>query len=475
MLVLAVAAGACSSSVASSASGTREGEVAATVATTVVTTVEITVSDRPTTTTSPPVQIAVFDPEVVHTISVEYAAADYDAMIAAYRDGGAKNWIEATVTIDEQVFRRAGTRLKGNSSLFGVGGNNQVVVAADPNLPSGSAPTAISVIGQPPPGQPPPGFGPIGAGNAETPEKLPWLIRLDKFVKDQEYQGQREFVVRSNSSETSLNEVLAVELLAKAGLATNRMIEVKFSVNGGKPRLRLVVENLGETWAVDTFGEGGLLYKAEASGDYTYRGTDPGAYDQMFKQEAGEANLTPLIEFLDFINNSSDADFTAKLGDRLDLPAFAKYLALEDLVGNFDDISGPGNNSYLYFDPVTKKFTVVAWDHNLAFGVGFGPGGPGGPPGFDPTKMPAGFDPAKIPGFLKPNPLVDRFNKIPEFAAMVSEAKTSLQKELFDSGVASELLKKWQDVVIAHADSVVSAATVSSEAAAVTLAFPKPA
>lgn len=53
----------------------------------------------------------------------------------------------------------------------------------------------------------------------------------------------------------------------------------------------------------------------------------------------------------------------------MDLDSFATYLAFEDLVNNFDDIDGPGNNSYLFWDSATKKFTIVAWDHNLAFGV----------------------------------------------------------------------------------------------------------
>jgi spore coat protein CotH len=50
----------------------------------------------------------------------------------------------------------------------------------------------------------------------------------------------------------------------------------------------------------------------------------------------------------------------------LDVDLFATYLALEDLIDNFDDISGPGNNSYLLWDSATQKFTIVAWDHNPA-------------------------------------------------------------------------------------------------------------
>jgi spore coat protein CotH len=50
---------------------------------------------------------------------------------------------------------------------------------------------------------------------------------------------------------------------------------------------------------------------------------------------------------------------------------------MEYLLDNFDDIDGPGNNSYLYYNPATGVFAVVPWDHNLALGGFSGGGGPG--------------------------------------------------------------------------------------------------
>ena len=32
---------------------------------------------------------------------------------------------------------------------------------------------------------------------------------------------------------------------------------------------------------------------------------------------------------------------------------------MQDLVDNFDDIDGPGNNSYLSYDAATGQFTIV--------------------------------------------------------------------------------------------------------------------
>jgi spore coat protein CotH len=301
--------------------------------------------------TAPPTAAAdltVMDSSVVHDIAVSFDEDASDAMIDTYAATGDKEWIEATVTIDGVTYEQVGLRLKGNSSLRGLGSDR-----------AGEASTV----------------------SADDPAGLPWLIRFDKYVEGQNHEGLYDLVVRSNNTETSLNEAVALDLLEFAGLASQDAIAVAFSVNGSEPTLRLAIEHPDDVWMDANFADDGALYKAESTGDYSYRGDDPEAYDEVFDQEAGKDNedLTPLIEFLDFINSSDDATFNAELTDHLDIESFATYLAMQELIDNFDDINGPGNNSYLYYDSETEAFAVVAWDHNLAFGVrnndAFGPGG----------------------------------------------------------------------------------------------------
>ena len=113
--------------------------------------------------------------------------------------------------------------------------------------------------------------------SAENPEDLPWVIRLDKFVEGQNHEGTTELVVRGNSTETALNEALALELLDAAGLASEQAIAVRFSADGSDETLRLVIENPNDAWMQAELGDG-LLYKAEAGGDYSYRGDQATPY-----------------------------------------------------------------------------------------------------------------------------------------------------------------------------------------------------
>ncbi|MGB3685882.1 MAG: CotH kinase family protein [Ornithinimicrobium sp.] len=377
-----------------------------------------------------------FDSSLMHTISVDFDQADYDAMIETFTDTGDKDWISATVTLDGTTFEDVGLRLKGNSSLFSL--------------------------------------------NAETsgnPEDLPWLIRLNKFVDGEDHQDYEDIVIRSNSTETAMNEAVAQELLADTGLAAQSPIATAFTVNGGETELRLAVENPDEEWYEDNFAdEDGLLYKADSEGDYSYRGEDAEAYTDVFDQEVGEDDMQPLIDFLDFINNSDDATFDAELGDRLDVDAFATYLAFQDLIGNGDDIDGRGNNSYLQYDTTTEQFTVVSWDLNLAFDTAnVGGGGAGAGRGGGERPVGAGVDAQAGeqgagggvggPGNVS-NVLVDRFMADADFAALYEAKTAELTEQLYASGTADEVIANWSDLLTNDAGTLVSEETVSTEAAA---------
>lgn len=380
-----------------------------------------------------------FDNSVVHDVALSFDQAAYESMVATYVSSGDKEWIEATVTIDGDVYQRAGIRLKGNSSLRSLGSRR-----------GGSSSSGLS---------------------SEEPQSLPWLITLDKFVEGQSHGGVVEFVIRSNTSATALNEAVALELLELAGLASQDAVHARFTANDGEAVLRLVIENPDEIWMLDAFDSSGALYKAESGGDYSYRGEEPEAYDEVFDQEAGEENadLTPLIEFLDFINNTDDATFAAEIESRLDVDAFVTYLAMQELLDNFDDIDGPGNNSYLYYDTSTGEFTVVPWDYNLAFGARLGgTGGPGGnrgnggemPPGGGIGRGPAeGGGPGG-----RSNVLSQRFQAIAEYQGLIDERTAELADELFDSGTASEILSGRVTVLEAGSADLIGATTLATEA-----------
>ena len=211
------------------------------------------------------------------------------------------------MTLDGTTYERAGLRLKGNSTLR----RTDTTAGA---------------------------------------EQYPWLVPLDKVVDGQNHEGVTEVVIRVDAG-GGLNEVVALDLLSAAGLAS----EAHSSRRGAG---RSMPRPCG--WCSSPPVTPGPRRRCPATASSTrrrrpgttpHRGTDPVSYEEVFDQESGaDDDLTPLIEFLRFVNESTDADFASGLGERLDVPSFATYLALEDLMDKFDAIDGPGNNSYLWWD-----------------------------------------------------------------------------------------------------------------------------
>lgn len=457
-----------------------------------------------------------FDSSFVHSISVTVDQDAYAAAIAAYQADETKEWLDITAVIDDVTYEHVGMRLKGNSSLrglsgerggfpgggFGGGGQGNGGAGTPPDAASG-APSlpGTGASGDDPTVAPATTPDPSSTGSpmADSPESLPWLLRLDRNVEGQSIDGLTDIVVRSNSSQTALNEAVALELLSAAGLASQEAVASAFSVNGSHAVLRLVIEDPEDHWLARNFEGAGALYKAESTGDWSYRGDDPESYDEVFDQEAGKdvTDLTPLIGFLQWINESDQATFSAGLAERFDVDAFATYLAMMDLIDNFDDIDGPGNNGYLQWDAASGVFTIVPWDMNLAFGAGpggFGGPGQGGPGQGGPMRGPGGpegsFDPSMLPGGGQDgprdvtrgdrrggpggqaNPLVEKFRADATFAALIESKKAELQGSLFDSGLAQSILDAWTGALEAGARSLLDAATIQSEASSLASRFP---
>jgi len=119
----------------------------------------------------------VWDPTTVHEVSLTLDDNAVAEMLATYAATGEKEWISADLTVDGTTLRDVGVRLKGNSSLRGVDEDSD-------------------------------------------PVDLPWLIDTDQFVDGQRLEGWEAFVIRSNMTETALNEAVALDLLEEAGLAS---------------------------------------------------------------------------------------------------------------------------------------------------------------------------------------------------------------------------------------------------------------
>jgi spore coat protein CotH len=437
--------------------------------------------------------VDLFDATVAHTVTITYTEADYQRMFDEYMQTGEKEYVRVDATVDGTLIRDVGIRLKGNSTLSGVthegktrslfedrggeggpGGRPGMPEGGFPGMPEGGFPQlpGAGEGGNQGGGRGGPGgmmggaFGRASLDSAK-PEELPWLISFDEFAEGRRYQGRSEVAVRVSGmggGTTVVNEALSLAVAAAAGQPTQRYAYTALQVNGRPVKARLLVEHPDEDFA-DSLGNG-VLYKSLATGQFTYQGADPTEYEDDFKQvnNKGSHDLAPVIDLVKWADEASDADFDAHLADHVDVASFARYLALQNLLLNFDDMSGPGKNYYLWYDLDTKKFKVISWDHNLTFsgsatagphdtmsmggGMGGFPGGGGDFPLPEGMELPEGFTPpGGGPGggrgpMMGGNKLKERFLASDAFKTTYEDAYRELYQKIYADKAAEKALDR---------------------------------
>lgn len=322
-------------------------------------------------------------------------------------------------------------------------------------MPDGTAPTDGAAM--------PEGGGmPGGAGMAmfgeplsfDEPEDLPFLIDFAEYSEGRAYQGHTTLSLRPYTP--ALNESVSLAITEASGQATQDFTYTTYSVNDSTETTRLVVVAPDDDYANSLHDGDGVLYKTGANASFTYQGDDQTTYAEQFTQinARGTADLQPIITLLKWLDGADQAEFDAHLADYVDVDSLANYLALQNLLGNGDDMGGPGKNFYLYYDLDTKKFSVVSWDLNLALNsdstagahdeVSMIPGG-GGAGGGGMPQMPEGFTPPEgmeIPegggmpegGPMLGNSLKDMFLDSTEFTDEYDAAYRTIYDELWASG-----------------------------------------
>jgi spore coat protein CotH len=277
-------------------------------------------------------------------------------------------------------------------------------------------------------------------------------VNFDKYVEGQRVDGFDRVVVRGAGRPTpltALNEALALRMFALAGEPAERFSYASVSVNGSPRALRLLVEEPDSPFVEAHFPNDGALYKAQAFSRFEDRGDDPAAYEDSFSVESGKkTGLAPLVELMRWVGTADDAAFAAGLEARLDVASFARYAALQNMLLNFDDMAGPGQNYYLFYDLTARRWTVVNWDLNLAFSGA-------------PTQ---GVFESRSFGGRGGHPLKERFLATPRFRDLYLAQYRALHASLLANGRALQELARLESTI--RASGAVDRAALADEAGA---------
>jgi len=208
--------------------------------------------------------------------------------------------------------------------------------------------------------------------------KLSMKVHLTKYVKGRKLGGITEFNLANNVTDAGwMNEELAYRLFRDAGAQAPRSAYAKVyvTVTGQSPRryvgLYSLIEEVDGNFAQDRFhSKSGALLKPVPPSLFSYLGEDWARYNQTYdpKTELSAAQKARIIDFCKIVSRGSDEEFAAKLPEYIDLDNFARFLAVDVWLSDFDGILNVGQNYYVWLSPTTGKMSFVAWDHDHSFG-----------------------------------------------------------------------------------------------------------
>jgi DNA-directed RNA polymerase specialized sigma24 family protein len=212
-------------------------------------------------------------------------------------------------------------------------------------------------------------------------DKRPFKVDLNKFAKGQKLGGVDEFTFNNLVNDHSfLSDALAYEFFREAGVPASRTAYAYLSVSveqqwERKPLgLYVMVEAVDEDFALERFGSKRVpVFKPVTYELFKHLGDEWSAYEGIYdlKTRATADQKRRVIDFAGLMTFASDAEFAERLGDFLDLGRFARYLACEVLLSNYDSFLSNGQNFYLYLDPGSSRFGFIPWDLDLSWGAFF--------------------------------------------------------------------------------------------------------
>ena len=278
----------------------------------------------------------VFDDSQVRRVDISLTTADWDRL---WLDPEAKTTVPADVAVFGESIQNVGFRMRGQFSLRNSG------------------------------------------------EKKPWKIDTDYFVDGQEFHNLKQLMFLNNIGDGSmLQEKLAYEAMHFAGVPASHVCFVELWIDLRDDNLPpkfwgvyTMVERVDKKFLANRFGRDydyGNLYKASHAErgpmNLVYYGPDISDYPTQAglyaygkatnEQQADYSDVIYLMYVIDGVAYETPEDFAAALEKVLNVDTFLRYMAVVNMLGNWDSYPYTGNNYYLFYNEGTGRFEWIPWD-----------------------------------------------------------------------------------------------------------------
>jgi spore coat protein CotH len=219
---------------------------------------------------------------------------------------------------------------------------------------------------------------------SRNPHKPGLKISFDQYISQKPF-GLKSIVLANGIQDPAmLKQRLGLKMFAKIGMPAPRVAHARVFVNRRYIGLYQLIEPIDKLFLARVYGKhadgvvenNGYLYEYAWKDAYLfdYLGDDLRIYAELFEPKSHETDAPavlygPLEDLFRTFNSVSDSQFEREVGRLLDLHQFARHLAVENFIAEYDGFLGHWgpNNFYLYRFQNREISQVLPWDKDMAF------------------------------------------------------------------------------------------------------------
>ena len=211
-------------------------------------------------------------------------------------------------------------------------------------------------------------------------------VDIDRYSGGQQFLGLKSFVLDNlTQDQTGVKETVTMRFYTRLGIPAPRETHTRLYINGRYAGLYGLVESVDKTMMGRVFGsigdnvqnDGYLFeynYVLGSPWRFAYEGSALAPYKIRFDIKTNETHAEstiwgPIEELVRLANETSAGGIEQAISDRLDLPAFVRYISAQNFVADFDGFNGYDgmNNFYMYRKENSPQHVLIAWDEDNAF------------------------------------------------------------------------------------------------------------
>ena len=214
----------------------------------------------------------------------------------------------------------------------------------------------------------------VRGNTSRSANKKSFKVSFNEYTQGKKFKGiEKMNLVGQHNDPSLLRYWMSLTTLNTNNLINSRSSYIKFYINGQYKGVYLNVEHIDDEFIQKRFigDDHGNLYKCTWGADLKYRGANQSSYYGPYELKTNKAanDYSELIQFIQKLNNISDADFPCFIEDHFEVELYLKTLAIEMIIGHWDGYAYNKNNYYLYQQPSNGKFVFIEYDMDNTLGI----------------------------------------------------------------------------------------------------------